>query len=317
MTKAVDVDGDIIVSIVIVTYNSRCFMQDCLAPIYNKPGIEIIVVDNQSSDGTAEYLTANYPAVRVVDAGSNLGFARGNNLAFKYCTADTILLLNPDAFLEDVRQVYDLAEILWKSKNIAFVGPKLLNKDGSHQVGDAGYRDSVLSLAGHYFFLHKLIGAIPATYLTNSRLLQKPIVEVDWVCGACLMTKKSVINHIGGLDDSIFMYGEDVEWGERAKRYGMRTIYSSSTNVRHLQGAVQNNGKIKVSTKSLQTRQDKFSKRGTLQLAAFNTIVILGILLRYIIYATTSLAGKENAKTKKLLMIETLLHFRDETRRSK
>lgn len=297
------------ISVVIVTYNSRWFMTECLAPIYGVSGIEIIVVDNLSTDGTPDFISNEYPDIRVIRSDTNLGFAGGNNLGFDYCTADTILLLNPDAFLESADQLDQLSKVLWQDNDIAFVGPQLLNVDGSHQVGDAGYRDTLWSLAGHYLFLHKVFAMIPGSYLTNRHLLQKPQVNVDWICGACLMTKRSVIDEIGGLDDSIFMYGEDVEWGERAKAQRRRAVYVTNSKIRHLQGAVCSVGPIKVSTKSLETRRAKFAKRGAIQLASFKTIVTLGLCLRYLIYSALAAIGWHDAKRKKIIMHLTLKQF--------
>lgn len=276
------------VSVVIATYNSKAFMAACLAPIYGLPEIEIIVVDNCSSDGTAEYIEVEFPDVNLIRAPRNLGFAGGNNLGFERCNADTVLLLNPDAFLVDTGQVFDLKKALWADQRTAFVGPQLLNDDGSHQVGDAGYKDSLLSLLGHFWFLHKLCQFVPATYLTNRKALTARRVRLDWICGACLMVKRAVIAEIGGLDDSIFMYGEDVEWGERARRHGMNSLYCPQIKVRHLQGAVRDDGTVKVSTKSLTHRGRKFRARGLLSGVLFKVIVSTGLFARYVIYAVQS-----------------------------
>lgn len=240
-------------SVVVVTYNSRSFIDRCLAPLQPAlPDIEVIVWDNASSDGTADHVAQTYPWVKLVASQENLGFARGNNAAFASCRGRHVLLLNPDAFLTDASQLAELAGFLDANHDVAAVGPQLLSEDGTHQVGDAGWRVTPVGVAGHFLFLHRASPLVPAIYLTNPQLLERPFVDVDWVCGACMMVRASAITRTGGFDERIFMYGEDMEWGVRLRDAGDRVVYLPRVKVLHLQGASQRaSGRAFYSTRYL------------------------------------------------------------------
>jgi len=268
-----------LISIVIVTYNSKYLIDRCLKPITGRDELQVVIVDNCSNDGTAEYVEETWSAVEVIRAPSNLGFAGGNNLGFTKCNHEIIVMLNPDAFLDDPQQLQILAATLLQSPRAAIIGPQLLNVDGSHQVGDAGWADSLCATLGHFLFVHRLIPGFPATYLTNPALLSGGPIQLDWICGACLMVRRDVINRIGGLDERIFMYGEDVEWGERARSAGYDVLYLPEVRVLHAQGAVGTEGK--VSTAWLRQRLMKFQQRGWMHVVVFRAITLTGFSIRY------------------------------------
>jgi len=227
-------------SVVIVTYRSRDLIDRCLAPFAGRSSdTEIIVWDNASPDGTAEYISRSHPSVQLFESQENLGFAGGNNAAFARSHGRFVLLVNPDAFLENFGQVETMIRTLEENPDVAAVGPQLLNADGSHQTGDCGWRVGLASLLGSYLFLHRMIASAPAIYLTNRSLLKRPFVDVDWICGACMLVRKTVIDDVGGMDACIFMYGEDIEWGERMRARGYRLLYLPDLRVVHLQGATQ------------------------------------------------------------------------------
>lgn len=228
-----------LISIVIVTYKSRSFIDFCLKPFVARSDFEIILFENASDDGIADYVRESYPFVQVVESKKNLGFACGNNQAFRHCQGKYILLLNPDAFVEDAAVVDRLARILDEDATIGAVGPRLNNIDGSHQVGDAGWRIRFGTILTHAFLLQRAFAGLPSLYLTNKRLLNRERVDVDWVCGACMMIRSSVLAAVGGLDEDVFMYGEDIEWGTRIRNAGWRVTYHPRISVLHLQGATQ------------------------------------------------------------------------------
>lgn len=271
------------ISVVIVTFNSRSFIDRCLAPLATSaPEVEVIVWDNASSDGTAEHVGREYPWVRLFASPENLGFSRGNNAAFAECTGRYVLLLNPDAFLDSLEQVFELAEVLETDPQVGAVGPQLLHADGSHQVGDAGWRPRLVSVTGHFLLLHRASPAIPSIYLSNASLLRRARVDVDWLCGACMMVRKEVIDRTGGFDASIFMYGEDMEWGERIRDAGHRVVYLPQTEVVHLQGASQRaDGQTFYSTRYLDQLFLVLGRRyGAAGLTLMRTMMAAGFVLR-------------------------------------
>jgi len=280
--------SDVTLSIVIVTYQSLDLIDRCLAPIVAValPQVEVVVWDNASRDGTIEHVTRTYPSVRAIASTENLGFARGNNAAFALCSGDVIVLLNPDAFIADFDDIIAMAEYLRLDPAIGAVGPRLLNADGSHQVGDAGWRTSMTSVIGHYLFLHRLFARFPALYLSNPALLTRDAVDVDWICGACLITRRDVLDAVGGLDGGIFLYGEDVEWGERCRDRGYRLVYLPRYTVRHLQGGTQRaESEAFISTRALDALADQMARGGSpLRFRLFRWVVLAGFLIRAGLY---------------------------------
>jgi N-acetylglucosaminyl-diphospho-decaprenol L-rhamnosyltransferase len=278
------------VSIVIVTYNSKAYIDECLAPLVGNRDFEIIVVDNASPDGTAAYVSERYPALNLIASEKNLGFSGGNNLAFRMCTTETVLLLNPDAFIKDVSVIWRLQDALFEHSELAVVGPQLINIDGSHQVGDGGWKTGLLSIVGHAFWLHRLVAVVPSIYISHPTFLKKDFVDVDWICGACMMVRSSVIEEIGGLDESIFMYGEDVEWGERARTAGYKARYFPALKVLHIQGASQRQkGEEFFSTKWMDSRAKRYAKSATkLQYGLFKFLLSAGFGFRSAVLAAVS-----------------------------
>ncbi|WP_170145644.1 glycosyltransferase family 2 protein [Rhodoplanes elegans] len=294
-------------SIVIVTYNCKPFIDRCLEPLLPHIGeqLEVLVWDNASSDGTYNYLKCRYDTVRLFGERGNLGFARGNNAAFKECRGDYVLLLNPDAFLHDLGQIECLLHVLEADTGVGAVGPMLINADGSHQVGDAGWRHDLPRAVAHFLFLHKLFG-FESIYLTSARFLERESIDLDWVSGGCTLVSRKVIEQIGGLNDDIFMYGEDVEWCVRIRNAGLRVVYVPSVRVHHLQGATQ---KIDIdaaysSTKWLDALAAEI-RRSTSAVGffVFKAVATTGLLLRWtlLLLAALGRADKRSVRAAHML----------------
>jgi N-acetylglucosaminyl-diphospho-decaprenol L-rhamnosyltransferase len=277
------------ISVVIVTYNSSTLIDRCLQPLLNRANsdVQIVIWDNSSPDGTLEYVKSRYPEVQIRGDTGNLGFAAGNNAAFKFCEGDYILLLNPDAFLETFDQVQTLASYLTDNPDVAAVGPMLINSDGSHQVGDAGWSHTLTNVIGHSLFLHRILPGFKSIYLTRPGLLARKSVEVDWICGACMLVRRDVIGRVGGLDEEIFMYGEDVEWCDRMRRINNRLLYIPTVQVLHLQGGTQkdNEDTLFVSKKWIAALVEQIKTSSPRwKVFALKITLVLGFLLRALLY---------------------------------
>ena len=298
-----DDSADIRLSIVIVTYQSKTLIERCLGPLLRVPrkDWEIIVWDNASPDGTAGFVRLHYPNVIVFASTENLGFASGNNRAFAHCRGEFVLLLNPDAFIDSCDTLDYLAQELRRNPQIAAVGPQLRNVDGSHQVGDCGWRASLLSIAGHALFWHRMWHRVPAIYLSNTALLKRHRVSVDWICGACMMVRRSVIVLTGGMSDKIFMYGEDVDWGERIRAHGFQMLYLPRMRVLHLQGATQRSeDQLFFSTKWLDSLALRFQRKASrAEFCLMKLILFIGFAIRASILTTIGiLYGQKSMRTR-------------------
>lgn len=307
--------AEVTLSIVIVTYNARDLIDRCLAPIIVAalPQVEVVVWDNASQDGTIEHVTRTYPGVRAIASPENLGFAKANNAAIATCSGELIVLLNPDAFIADLGDLIAMADYLGRHHEIAAVGPRLLNADDSHQVGDAGWRASLTSVIGHYLFLHRLFAGFPALYLTNPALLRRDAVDVDWICGACLVTRRDVVDAVGGLDGDIFLYGEDVEWGERCRDRGFRLVYLPQYEVLHLQGGTQRSeSEVFFSTKALDALAHQMIRTGSpRRFRLFRRVVQAGLLIRAALYwLVGTLADRPRSLAKAAVMRRYADHAR-------
>lgn len=273
------------IAVVIVTWNSAHLIARCLEPFDRldiKP--EVIVYDNASSDNTVDMVRSKFPWATVIAAKENIGFGRANNVALRNSRKDIYVLLNPDAFVESPEDILTLASNLSLNPKLACVGPRLINADGSHQVGDAGWRTTVLSMLNHTFWVHKVLSFVPSIYLSNSNLLKQDSVEVDWICGACLVIRRTAWHEMNGFDDKIFMYGEDVDLGERLTAAGWDCLYVPRIKVMHLQGGTQGaSTSAYYSAKWMHARARRFAmKRSKLSYFALRYSIVVGFLFRFL-----------------------------------
>ena len=197
-------------SIIIVTYNSARHIDACLRSLVSQPpktDHEIIVVDNGSTDGTAAAIRAQWKAVRVIDAGDNLGFAGGNNLGIRQSFGSLVLLLNPDTSAT-AGAVDSLVGAIDRRPDVAIVGPKLVD---ANRHAELSWGKMVSPLAE----LRQKRAARNAESLTRDER------EVDWVSGACLLVRRDAAEDVGLMDERYFMYLEDVDAAfDRAVRAG-------------------------------------------------------------------------------------------------
>jgi len=295
------------ISVIIVTYKSRELIDRCLEKIIDRTDFEILVWENASGDGISEYVKMKYPRVTLINSEQNLGFARANNEAFAYCHGQYYLLLNPDAFVSEARSIDHLATYLDENPTVGMVGPQLVNNDGSHQVGDAGWKIGFLSVVTHSLMLQRIFPSLPSIYLTSSRLLRRRVVSLDWVCGACTLVRPEVIDQVGGMDDKVFMYGEDLEWGSRIRGAGWNVSYLPSTRVLHLQGATQKaTGSNFFSTKWLDDVAYRYALVGTRpRYNVMRAVIAAGFAIRAVVWGAVHITlpskgedGKSNMMWK-------------------
>ncbi|HET6319935.1 MAG TPA: glycosyltransferase family 2 protein [Chloroflexota bacterium] len=227
-------------SLVILNYNTREHLRCCLESV--RDGIsmletEVLVVDNASSDGSAEMVTSEFPWVTLIRSPRNGGYAYGNNLGLAHARGAAILLLNPDTLLPH-GALTRLLECLHEHPEAGVVGPKLMRPNGSMHLACrrsfptpavAFYRVSGLS---QLFPRSPRFGRYNLTYLDPDQAMQ-----VDSVCGACLLIRRVVVERIGLLDERFFMYGEDLDWCLRARQAGWTVRYEPSVVVHHQHGA--------------------------------------------------------------------------------
>ena len=224
-------------SIVVVSYNTKKITLDCLESLNRsltgtKIKYEIIVVDNDSRDGSVQVLKdlADNKNGHLVyfQTGSNLGFGRGNNFGVKKASGKYILLLNSDTVIlnRSIEKLYNF--YLTNEKQVHFLGAKLLNRDLTPQPS-----------AGRFFTLPVVFAVLllRGDYWGLTRSSPNKFSQVDWISGACIMTTKKHYQRLGGFDKDIFMYMEEVDLLYRAKKIGLNTYFYPEAKIIHLGSA--------------------------------------------------------------------------------
>ncbi len=229
-------------SIIVVSWNTRELLRKCLKSVYATVpplAFEVIVIDNASSDGSADMVAECFPDTILVRSEVNLGFAAGNNLGIARSSTKYIMLLNPDAELLP-GAVQKMVEFADDHTEAAIVGPKLLNSDGSLQKNGRKFP----SLTRELLHITKIYRLSPRTFDRKWEWGRDDfdiLSEVDEVCGACMLVRKSAIDSVGALDERFFMYYEEVDWCLRMKQWGGKIYYLPDAGVAHhaAQGSAQ------------------------------------------------------------------------------
>jgi GT2 family glycosyltransferase len=218
---------------VVTTYNALPWIEQCLQSIR---GVETVVVDNGSSDGTAGFVRDRFPEVRVVEQ-ANRGLAAGWEKGLEEVAPSRwVLVLNADAWL-----VGDALERLVAvgdaHPDVAVVGPRLLNRDGSLQRSVRGF-PTRWRLATEYLYLRKLG---PRTELLNAfygaGFDHASEREVECIMGACMLVRRAAIDEIGPPDASFFLFSEEVDWCYRFAEGGWKTLFTPVASCVHVGGA--------------------------------------------------------------------------------
>ena len=226
-------------SIIIVNYNVKEFLQQALTSIQQAGrslDYEVIVVDNASSDGSVELIREKFPDVRLIANEENHGFAVANNQAMKIARGNFILLLNPDTIVQE-NTFSVILDFFRQHSDCGMIGCKILNPDGSLQL--ACRRSfptpwvAFTKIVGLSRLLprSKLFGKYNLTYLNPNETY-----EVEAISGSFMFFRREVMEQIGYLDESFFMYGEDLDWCFRVREAGWKIYYLPDTQIIHFKG---------------------------------------------------------------------------------
>ena len=221
-------------SIIITSYNTREITRNCLDSILkslkkSSLNYEIIVVDNASLDDSVKMLKSlRINDLRIIENKKNLGFGKANNQAVELASSDYILFLNSDILVLD-SAIKELYKFYKQNENmINFLGGKLLNKDMSQQAS-----------CGPFYTLPIVFAALflRGDYYSLTRYSPNKLKEVDWISGACILTKKQYLQSINGFDENIFMYMDEIDLLYRAKMKNYRVFFYPNARFIHLGSA--------------------------------------------------------------------------------
>jgi len=300
-------------SIIIVNYNVKFFLEQCLCSVkkaIEKIDAEVFVIDNCSADGSVDYLQKNFSWVRFIVNEKNQGFAKANNIALKQCAGDYILFLNPDTIIPE-NILESCLDFFDKHARVGAVGVKMVDGAGNFlPESKRSFPSPVVS----FFKLSGLSSLFPQSKFFNKYALgfldKDEVHEVDVLCGAFLMAKKNILIQIGGFDEAFFMYGEDIDLCYRIQKGGNKIWYLGDQTIVHFKGesAKKNSlNYVRIFYQAMSVFVKKHYNSGTARL--INILLNAGIYIRAFVSLIESpfkrrkkIQGHEDARLNVLLV---------------
>lgn len=291
--------GEAYISVIVVSYCGMGYLRACLCSIPESISggrVEVIVVDNASSDGAPEMVEREFPHVRLIRGSRNIGFAGGNNVGLGYCRGEYIMLLNPDAELLS-GSLETCASYLDVHPSVSVVAPRIENPDGTLQFSLRNFPSGATALF-ELFFGHRVLPGLSVRFgemiVDPSHYSEdKPIA---WASGAAFVARGSVFREIGGLDERFFLFCEETDWFLRLARRGMTAVYLPGAIVKHRSSDGRNPELMQHATRSR-----LLYARKNLDLASravVSAALIAGSLARMLAWSLISLAGGARAKSQ-------------------
>lgn len=244
------------VSIIVVAWNIKKFVYDCLSSVYEvtkEVSFEVIYVDNASQDGSVEMVRNEFPEVKIIENVENKGFSKANNQAIEIARGRYILLLNSDTIVLD-DAIAKTVEFADEHPDTAVVGCKVLNPDNTLQNTCFMYPSNLnLFLAATY--LYKIF---PRSRFFGREFMTwwsfNDVREVEGVCGCFSLVRRSAIDQVGLMNERFFFYGEDIDWCYRFKKAGWKVMFTPSGKIIHYGGQ---NSKLMAQTFRCQLQGSK------------------------------------------------------------
>ena len=217
------------VSVVIVSYQCRADLERCLSAVLldaQDLNLELFVVDNASTDLTVQMVTEKFPSAVLIANERNVGFAAANNRALARYSGRYAFLLNPDAFLMP-GALGELIAFMEMHPEAGGVGPKLVNRDGSLQYSIRRF-PSLRNAAFETFFLHRAFPRFTSRFgeVVVDERAYASAHPVEWLSGAAMFVRREVIQEVGVLDESFFLFAEEVDWFKRMQDADIEVWYT-------------------------------------------------------------------------------------------
>ncbi|HEY9857131.1 MAG TPA: glycosyltransferase family 2 protein [Stenomitos sp.] len=267
-----------LLSIIVVNWNTREVLRRCLESVQAETltPFELWVVDNGSTDGSPEMVAADFPDVHLIANHENLGFAAANNQALVQAKGRYHLLLNSDTLVLD-HALDRMVGFMENHPEVGAIGSRLLNADYTLQPSAHNFYSTLGSLVEN-----KLVGLFWTQKKANTRFLSywdhSSTRQVDWVTGACLMVRQEVTETVGLLDESFFMYGEEIDWQMRMAKAGYPVWYLHAAEIIHLGGASSARVPDRMRKQEYRSRQILIDKHyGRVTRTIFRAKTALGI----------------------------------------
>jgi hypothetical protein len=285
-----------LLSLITVTWNHREELDGYLAAIERcratwRDRLELVIVDNASADDTAGFLAQRVPWANVIRNGVNAGFAEGCNIGLAAARGDFLMLLNPDAEVND-RALSGMIRFLRRNPRVGAVGCQLLHDDGLPQIS-AYPRITASSYLRNSSIAYPLFERLRKLQWKLG-LGPKGPVRCGWLMGACVVVPRAVYQRVGGMDATYFMYSEDADWCERINQAGRWNVYLPQLTMRHRQKGSSRRAPEFTFRRLYRSALLYANKnlRGT-EYAAFVTAMAADMIVRLPVYAAYSLIRPE------------------------
>jgi O-antigen biosynthesis protein len=219
------------ITTIIISWNTRDYLRKCLEGVssFFSAGLNrTIVIDNNSSDASADMVRENFPLVELIENSENVGFAKACNQGMAMADSDIILLLNSDCEISSDRLLSTIIALFEKDESIGIAGPLILYPDGKLQSAGQEFT-SLKKLVKHQL----LFQAAPIFSRNKGLVDNNNYFNADYVSGSCLFIRTQVLEKIGLFNESFIMYAEDMDLCYRAKQSGFKVVVEPSVSVVH------------------------------------------------------------------------------------
>ncbi len=275
-------------SVIIVNWNAAAYLPAALDSLFAAQGdltMEVILVDNASSDDSLDLVRRQYPQVRIIANAVNRGFAAGNNQGIREAQGRYILLLNPDTELPP-HALGEMVAFMDAHPQVGVVGPRLQGARGKVQGGAAGYDPSLTTIFNFATFLYRLAPRrFRGLWLPRSLYESQDPIPVDWVSGAAMLLRREALDDAGLMNERYFMYSEDVELCRRVREHGWQVMCLPGIHVtHHIGGSSRQLGPDFYAHNIDSLDLDLRTRYPGWQVALMHLIAALGYFLRMVFY---------------------------------
>jgi len=271
----------------IVSFDCFPLLEKCLDSLYEHerplPG-KVIVVENGPNDIPESLIKRFDERVVFLKNNVNAGFARACNQILEASSADYVCLLNPDTV---IRHAFLAQAVSWleNHRDVALLGPKIVDPDGSIQGSARGFPSISTAFFGRTSFFTRFVPQNPVSRrnVQTSALKDKP-TQVDWVSGACMIVRKDAVEEVGKLDEGFFMYWEDCDWCRRFWQHGWKVVYHPGLGpVEHAAGSTSKKLKLKSHYWFHKSAVRLYCKYDKTPLSIGSMIAVTGGFLRFVL----------------------------------
>ena len=310
------------ISIIIINYNVKYFLEACLLSVkasIKNIDAEVIIVDNNSSDGSCDYLMKLFPEFKFIQNIENKGFAKANNQAISIATGKYILLLNPDTIIGE-NTIYDCINFMYQHNEAGALGVHMIDGNGTF------LKESKRALPTPAVSFYKIFGL--AALFPNSKrfnhyhlghLSKEHTHEIEVLSGAFMLLRSETIKKCGVLDEDYFMYGEDIDLSYKIIKSGYKNYYFPKARIIHFKGESTKKGSLNyvvIFYRAMEIFARKHFSKGKAPVYSFfinlaiylrATTAILKRLFDYILYPVKAIIKSLNNRTDRFQNINILL----------